>query len=76
MSEELNKDAVKAIREHYNCQSKYPSENLTIVSLGRIVTLPMIVVNVVRMNSTKVIFVRLRIRRKQNESKNVIWTGL
>ena len=26
MNEELNKDAIKAIRERYNCQGEYPCE--------------------------------------------------
>lgn len=33
--QELNKDAVNAIREHYNCQGKYPCENFDCCQFGR-----------------------------------------
>ena len=42
-------------------------ENLAVVCSGRAVILPMIVVNVVRMNSMQDMFVLLKIRRKRNE---------
>lgn len=33
--EELNKDAVKAVREHYNCQGKYPCREFTHCQFGK-----------------------------------------
>lgn len=46
--------------------------NLIIVSLGMDAIRPITVVNVVRMSSMKAIFVRLRIRRIQNELKEKV----
>lgn len=35
MNRELNKDAVKAIREHYNCQGKYPCIEFDYCQFGK-----------------------------------------
>lgn len=35
MSKELNKDAVKAIREHYNCQGEYPCREFAHCQFGK-----------------------------------------